>query len=247
MMRGEDIRKAGTYAAVKRHFDGKERAGSADGVREELARVLRLGREYARFLDPATEPDATRRASLQTIRDVESTVTYPLLLALADARHRGALSDAEHAAALGWVESFVIRRLVCGIPTNALRRLFIVWCKALADAAGPPGAADPGRGPAAVLKAAMLSGEKGSRWPADRDFEEAFRTQPQYGRRSDRVVLRRLEEAMGHKEPASLSRTSIEHVLPQTLSPDWRGFGGGGRRTARGARRPLREPHPHRV
>ena len=68
----------------------------------------------------------------------------------------------------------------------------------------------------------MLSGEKGSRWPADRDFEEAFATQVQYGRRSDRVVLRRLEEDSGHKEPASTERTTIEHVMPQTLSPGWR-------------------------
>ena len=213
MTAGEDIRKAGTYTAVRRKIDDVERDGGPAAVKAELTRVLRLGRDYARFLNPAAEPDPARRSALRTVREVESTVTYPLLLALYDARHEGRLSEADLTAALGWVESFVVRRLVCGIPTNALRRLFISWCKVLRDA---------GDDPAAALKAAMLAGEKGSRWPNDRDFKEAFRSQTQYGRRSDRVVLRRLEEASAHKEPASTARTTIEHVLPQTLSPDWR-------------------------
>ena len=213
MTAGEDIRKAGTYTAVKRRFDEVEDRGGSSAVKAELSRVLRLGKDYARFLNPAAEPDAARRSALRTVRDVESTVTYPLLLALYDALHEGRIGEAELTAALGWVESFVVRRLVCGIPTNALRRLFILWCKVLTAADSEP---------AAALKAAMLAGEKGSRWPTDRDFKEAFVTQTQYGRRSDRVVLRRLEEASAHKEPAATERTTIEHVLPQTLSPDWR-------------------------
>ncbi len=41
------------------------------------------------------------------------------------------------------------------------------------------------------------------------------------------VVLRQkgyelwLEKAAGHKEPASLAQATVEHVMPQTLTPEW--------------------------
>ena len=34
-------------------------------------------------------------------------------------------------------------------------------------------------------------------------------------------MLERLEESFDHKEPAKLSIAQIEHVMPQTLTPEW--------------------------
>ncbi len=45
--------------------------------------------------------------------------------------------------------------------------------------------------------------------------------QPQYGRKTTRFILCRLEASFGHKESVSLSTTTIEHVLPQTLNQQW--------------------------
>jgi len=35
-------------------------------------------------------------------------------------------------------------------------------------------------------------------------------------------VLERLEQAHGSLEPANLSRATIEHIMPQTLTDEWR-------------------------
>jgi hypothetical protein len=35
------------------------------------------------------------------------------------------------------------------------------------------------------------------------------------------VILERLEESFEHKEPANLTDAQIEHVMPQTLTPEW--------------------------
>ena len=212
MTDGADVRKSGIYSAVKLRLDGLDRNGGEAAVRDELVRLLRLARHYRRFLNPEDEPDPQRRKSLTAIREAKSTVSYPLLLALHDAADDGRLPPAVLTECLRWIESFVIRRLVCDLKTNALRRLFIGWCKALSG----------GGDIRSTLRERMHAGERGSRWPDDGEFRLAFRTLAQYGRPSDRAVLERLEVESGHKEPASLDSCQIEHVLPQTLSSEWR-------------------------
>jgi hypothetical protein len=59
-------------------------------------------------------------------------------------------------------------------------------------------------------------------WPDDSRFETAFVDFPLYERGYTREVLATLERARGHKEPADLSETQVEHIMPQTLSDRWK-------------------------
>lgn len=38
-----------------------------------------------------------------------------------------------------------------------------------------------------------------------------------------RIMLERLEESFEHKEPADTTQAQIEHIMPQTLTPEWVG------------------------
>ena len=67
----------------------------------------------------------------------------------------------------------------------------------------------------------MSSGTANRRFPTDTEFAEVFKTQPQYGRATTRYILCRLEQSFEHKEPVDLTEATIEHVLPQTLTPEW--------------------------
>jgi len=67
----------------------------------------------------------------------------------------------------------------------------------------------------------MSSGAGGRRFPTDLEFGEAFKSLPQYGRGATRFILCRFEQSFEHKEPVDLASTTIEHVLPQTLSDAW--------------------------
>jgi len=48
--------------------------------------------------------------------------------------------------------------------------------------------------------------------------------QPQYGRGTTRFILNRLEKSFNHKEAVDISKATItiEHVLPQTLTQEWK-------------------------
>jgi hypothetical protein len=67
--------------------------------------------------------------------------------------------------------------------------------------------------------------EPSRRWPADDAFREAFVRYPLYTDSQPhqrRLVLDRLEESYGHHEAVALDELQIEHIVPQTLTDDWR-------------------------
>jgi hypothetical protein len=47
-------------------------------------------------------------------------------------------------------------------------------------------------------------------------------SQPQYGKKCTRHILVSLEGSFGHREAATLTGATIEHVLPQTITDAWR-------------------------
>lgn len=74
----------------------------------------------------------------------------------------------------------------------------------------------------AIGFASRCAGTKARRWPDDEEFISALTQNECYKRRGLKLMLARIEASFGHKEPASLNTISIEHVIPQTLSPDWK-------------------------
>jgi Protein of unknown function (DUF1524) len=129
---------------------------------------------------------------------------------LFDKRRLGKLGEEEFERCIGLIEAFVVRRAVCGVPTNALNKLFLQWARNFPESFYE-----------LWLRKSMSSGEGGRRFPADTEFTEAFKNQAQYGRGATRFILWRLEESFEHKERVDLGATTIEHVLPQTLSAAW--------------------------
>jgi uncharacterized protein with ParB-like and HNH nuclease domain len=208
MKDGDDIKQGGIYAAIRNKL---KNMGSIDLVEAEAASLLRFGEFYSKFLQPNEEKLSEIRHHLENIKEVQVSTSYPLLLRLFDAHQAGMVSDSELGKCLKIVESFVVRRAVCGVPTNPLNKLFIQLSKNF-----------PKTEHAHWLLRALSALKGRGRFPKDAEFSAAFMTQPQYGRGTTRFILCRLEKAFGHKEEVNLSTATIEHVLPQTLTQSWR-------------------------
>ena len=208
MKDGDNIKQGGIYAATKARF---KNMGPPEEVETEVERMQLFGGFYARLLRPQLETHDGIRDRLEKIKELEVTTSYPLLLRLFDAFEIGKLTDAELEKCLATIEAFVVRRAVCGVPTNALNKLFLQWTKNFPD-----------DDHAAWLLGAMSSGGGGRRFPSDAEFAEAFKNQPQYGRGATRFALCHLERSFEHKEPVDLTTATIEHVMPQTLADEWR-------------------------
>jgi uncharacterized protein with ParB-like and HNH nuclease domain len=208
MKEGKILTEADVY------FELKDRLINANpGAAESfLSDLHRHGLLYARFIDPPPMADADVDAALSRLRRLESTVAYPLLLRVFDAMEQGKLTREQVIQTLRVLESFLIRRSVCGMPSNQLRRML----PPVFDAVGGASNSFIDR-----LRAEL----GGNRCPSDAAFAAALPVQPLYANAKKnarlRVILERLEESFGHKEPASLTDAQIEHVMPQTLTSDW--------------------------
>lgn len=209
MKEGKIIKSADIY------FELKDRLNNAtpNETKSFLADLHRHGMYYARFVNPIKyESDTAISESLGRLRVIEATVAYPLLLRVFDSVHRGSLTQAQLIDVLNILEAFLIRRSVCGYPSNQLRKIL----PPIFDAVG-------GAGESFVRGVREQLG--GKRCPDDKSFAEALLFQPLYATAKRgtrlRIMLERLEQSFEHKEPAELSKAQIEHIMPQTLTPDW--------------------------
>ena len=139
---------------------------------------------------------------------------YPLVMHLLDLEERQVTTNAQLVEALRYVESFLVRRMVCQVPTNNLNRVFN---------AAPQSVGETGDVAFAVRR--YLSGRR-RYWPSDAELRRSVAARPFYwtGRGPQRMfVLRRLEESYDAPEPVDFERAklTIEHVLPQTPTADW--------------------------
>ncbi|HCF99016.1 MAG TPA: hypothetical protein DEV93_00565 [Chloroflexi bacterium] len=116
---------------------------------------------------------------------------------------------------LSFIESFLVRRQLVGVPTNQLNRLFADAVRQL----------NPELPPDEAIRD-LLSRER-RYWPTDDQIRQAVRTRNFYfaGRGPQRMlILERLEQSHDDKEPVDLTAAhpTIEHVMPQTLTDEWR-------------------------
>lgn len=208
MRYGRNVRKGDIYTASKVEF---EKLKDVDDVRKKLGEMKSSALAYGKFLNPADEDNEQVAKRLASIQELDSTVFYPLLIRFYAAREQGALSVDDLVNCLDMLESFYVRRLVCGVPTNGLNKLTVELCQGFPD-----------NNVALWLREKLLQGSGGRRWPNDEEFSALLVTERIYPRRRiARYLLVALEESYEHKEPVDTTTATIEHVMPQTLSEQW--------------------------
>ncbi|MGW1074934.1 GmrSD restriction endonuclease domain-containing protein [Streptomyces sp. NPDC002537] len=214
---GDDrVRRQDLYAAQQQRFESG-RTGGAQTEADIEAYIKELHRRsvhFRRVIHPAEETSPLVRSHLSRLHDWQAVVTYPALMLLLDRWERGELDERETARAMSYIESFLVRRMICRVPTNNLNRVFQSVPAQL-----------PHDVPVADGVHQLLSAENRF-WPDDEELSEKIRTAPfyQYGRPNQRrLVLQRLEESYEHPEPVNFgsAQLTIEHVMPQSPGEEW--------------------------
>ncbi len=204
---GEDVRKGDVYASIKRLVTDAE----SDSVKLLMTRMEQLSVLYSRITTPDLEPNAEFRRHFDFFRRLDFGTVYPLLLALYEDYGDGQFAEEEFLSALRMLFSFIVRRMVVGVPSNSLAGLFVGLCKIKPVTETP----------SAWLSAALCSEEKNRRWPNDNEFSKAWIHTQLYGSRACPVILETIEAHFEHHEAVQLDEVTVEHVMPQTLSAEW--------------------------
>jgi len=177
-----------------------------------LEELNRFSEHYACLWKPQEHEPCERIARhMSRLNQWEVDVAYPVLLDAYEKRRTGSIGEDEIVELLRMIESYVVRRFVCGIPTNRLRRVF----------ARMAGKVDPTRYVHSCRQYLM-----DNEWPNDASFREHFQTARMYiaSRLSRlRLILSSLEESYEHHEPIQMhDAITIEHLMPQTLNDWWK-------------------------
>lgn len=159
------------------------------------------------------EEELALRQSFETVQSLKVNTCFPLLLSLHRARDFGQLSAGDMIAAVELLESFLVKRAVCDLPTNSYNLFFGQLCREF-----------PENSALEWLRSQLLEGSGNRRWPSDDEVKASVLARPMYQAPSVALlVLKNIEvRVCAHKESGALPNSlQIEHIMPQTLTEPW--------------------------
>ncbi|EJB28833.1 hypothetical protein HPNQ4228_0978 [Helicobacter pylori NQ4228] len=195
------------YEAFKRYQ--QERGIEAEALLQDL-------QKYCGFFCQIVfkkEDDKDLNKALSFLVDLEMDVVYPLLLELYSDYSDGVLSKQDFIPIIALTESYLCRRAVCGFESSGLNKIFAFFTKKIDKDQYLES-----------MKVHFLSLEKTTgKFPKDSEFKDSFITKELYDPKKIKKIryfLERLEK-FDTKEPVNTQECSIEHIMPQTLTPEW--------------------------
>lgn len=202
--------KGAVYAKFKERYPVPNSADLMDAL-EELREFSHV---YARLLNPDLESDPEIRRELGYIRTLEVNVAFPFLMPVYRDFTAGIISRDVFAAVLRLVQSYVWRRFILSLPTNALNKIFM----SLYDRV------DPAEYLVSIERSLMQRGGS-QRFPRDAEVIAMLREKDIYSTKSrtrtyffDRLENHNNRELVDVTVPG----ITVEHIFPQNPEPSWR-------------------------
>ena len=91
----------------------------------ELDQMKKFSCFYNRFINPEREENKRISKELNNLIKMEVTVSYPFLLGVFMDLGDGHIDEKTLIDILKLIQSLVFRRFICGVPTNALNKIFL--------------------------------------------------------------------------------------------------------------------------
>lgn len=134
---------------------------------------------------------------------------YPFVMQVLINYENGTLSELDALGSLRIVESFLVRRAIAGFEPTGLHALYKdLWSQTFGVPVNVIGVID---------RSATIQ------YPKDEQFINDIKQKPLYGRRMAKYILAEYERGLLGGDPFPDIDLTIDHVMPQTLTPAWRG------------------------
>lgn len=215
-------RKTPRFDAVYEAF--KEYLENSDAPVQMILEWMRDYSEYFRDLNASLTgiPRADNR--LRRFNLLRHEVTMPALMPLLGEYRAAGITADDFADTIELVDAYLFRRMVVGVPSNALNKIFATL---YSDARRLRGEGTPITDVIAYLL--LRRADTSGRFPTDEEFREAFATRNFFNFTAfNRRYLFECLENNWSKDNRDIASTlergdlSLEHIMPQTLTKDWR-------------------------
>ncbi len=148
--------------------------------------------------------------ALSFLVDLEMDVIYPLLLELYSDYNDGVLSKDDFIPIIALIESYICRRAVCGLATNGLNKVFPSFTKHIQKDEYFKS-----------LKVHFGYLTEKQRFPNNDEFKDRLITIDFYKFKKNKYFFERLEN-FDTKEPVNTKGLTVEHIMPQKLTEEWK-------------------------
>jgi hypothetical protein len=212
LMKGDEVPATHLFA----EFRDLARKRPTITAKDYLKSIQSYGAIFQKFMT-GFSPDSPEGRFFYRLNELDTTTVFPVLLEVF--KRAGGVPSDEVRSVLADLESFLVRRMVCGLTTknyNTLMRSLIQHLQGNDTFSAQ-----------AVRDFLLAQDAESTRWPKDDEFEKAWLNRPVYDvltRARVRIVLEALELAMytGKSEKITIhDKLTIEHVLPQEWEANW--------------------------
>jgi len=162
------------------------------------------------------------RESIKRLNWFETTVTRPFLLEVMKLYYENVIDIKEMHEVFHIVENYLFRRNICDVATNALNKIFLNLNREIVRYDGTY------KDYVEKMKYTLLSKKESGRFPDDEEFSAALSEKNIYNMRGKyRTYILERYENYGTKETKNVYKRiedgtySIEHIMPQHLTPVW--------------------------
>ena len=214
---GDEVDLGRLYSGYRRFVDSSPGLGTANA---QLMMLNRYGEHYKALVTGAGEsPIAVfgRRVAAW-----DASPSHALAIRVASS----SLAHSEQTLMFAFIESYLVRRAVCGLSRKNYNKVFAQQLRKMIDAELSAGS---------LRSALSVQTGDASRWPSDDEFVHQWRDGAAYPGRLDPVKLRtlfhRLEAALRTEKseervPLDLAALDIDHIMPQSWCSHWPLAGG---------------------
>jgi uncharacterized protein with ParB-like and HNH nuclease domain len=190
-------------------------------IEDLLKDLLKYAKLYEVLLTGVTINNKLN-ACIYRLNRLETTVTRPFFLEVLRLQTDNKITMTEVSEIFLTTENYLFRRSICDLPTNALNKIFLSLHREIIRYDGSED------NYVAKFKYALLSKKERGRFPSDTEFTAAFSERQVYLMNSkNKIYMLERFENYGTLEDKDVYRHfdagdySIEHIMPQTLSPVW--------------------------
>jgi uncharacterized protein with ParB-like and HNH nuclease domain len=206
----------------KIYFAFKEYTKRYDGIEEVLKEMLIYANTY-RDIKEYQVGDKDTNEIAKRLDLLDMTVAYPFLMAFLVYAKEVELPLSEIHQVFACIETFIFRRLMCDLPTNALNKIFATLHGAVLKSKRDSDTYS------SVMIYILESKKLSSSFPKDEEFINGFTTKKVYSMQAKNkmYIFERLENGSSVEkndvvENIEQGILTIEHIMPQTLSNIWK-------------------------
>ena len=207
----EFSKESEVYNDFKKYLENKNNE-------EVLKKLLEYSKLYNIILDTSKEKNENIRIKLDNIKELKVNVLSPLIILLLRYRDDNIISDDILFNSLHLIENYVLRRLICSKPTNALNKICISLIKKVTSFFDKKKDIN---NIVDYISNILIDLKGNGEFPDDMNAENSIIEKDVYKNILAKFILTKLE-LLNSKEKIDVENITIEHIMPRTLTDSWK-------------------------